>query len=71
MRLGNIGGWKAFLWAESDSRGGLAQEGVLVEAVGGVAVEGAGLHGHAPDGAVRLLRQVEGLQHPEAWGDRK
>lgn len=36
-----------------------------MEAVGGEAVEGAWLHGDASHRPVGLLRQVEGLKHPE------
>lgn len=50
----------------ADSRCWLAQEGVLVESVGCVAVKGARLHGNTFDVTVGLLGQVEGLEHPEA-----
>lgn len=36
-----------------------------MNSVGGEAVEGARLHGNAFCVAVGLLREVEGLQHPE------
>ena len=50
----------------ADSRGGLGQEGVLMESVGCVAVEGTRFHRHSLDIAIGLLCQVERLQHPEA-----
>lgn len=49
-----------------DSRCWLSEEGVLVEPVGREAVEGARLHRDAFNVTVGLLRQVEGLEHPEA-----
>lgn len=54
----------------SDSRGGLGQEGVLMESVGCVAVEGTRFHRHSLDIAIGLLCQVERLQHPEAYSTR-
>lgn len=50
-----------------DSRCGLSQEGVFVESVCRVAVEGARLHWDALNITVGLLGQVERLEHPEAW----
>lgn len=49
------------------SRCGLSQEGIFVESVCRVAVEGARLHGDAFNVTVGLLCQVERLEHPEAW----
>lgn len=50
--------------------GGLVHEGVLVQPVGNVAVEGARLHGHAVHASECPVGDVEGLQHPEAWGGK-
>ena len=48
-------------------RCGLSQEGIFVESVCCVAVEGARLHGDTFNVTVGLLCQVECLEHPEAW----
>lgn len=47
--------------------GGLIYEGILVQSVGDVAVEGAWLHGHAVHAGEGPVSDVESLQHPEAW----
>lgn len=38
-----------------------------MQPVGYVAVEGARLHGHAVHSSECPVRDVESLQHPEAW----
>lgn len=51
--------------------GGLVYEGILVEPVGDVAVEGARFHRHAVHPGEGAIRDVEGLQHAETWRDTK
>lgn len=46
--------------------GGLVQEGILVQPVGNVAVEGARLHGNTIHSSERPVCDVKSLQHPEA-----
>lgn len=46
--------------------GGLAEERILVQPVGNVAVEGAWFHGHAVHAGERPVCDVESFQHPEA-----
>lgn len=47
--------------------GGLVDEGIFVQPVGDVAVEGARLHGHAIHSSERPVCNIEGFQHSEAW----
>lgn len=44
----------------------LADEGIFMDPVGCVAVEGAGLQRYTFNRSVRLLSQIESLEHSEA-----